>query len=124
MVISCAEARSGSCGLDQGSASLFPRLHSNGVRSVQVFVGLVGMRFTKVSVVPQPPEPSDLGGDVAIFTRVRRDRTSIAFVQLRRDVTIDVFRETQLRRRGGALPFNPRPLGRFDRYSRIDLTAS
>src|SRR6478735_10116776 len=51
-------------------------------------------------------------------TRVRRDRTSIAFVPSRCDVTIDLFRETQLRRRGGALPLNPRPLGRFDRYSR------
>jgi hypothetical protein len=32
------EARSGFCGLDRGTGWLFPRSHSNGVRSAQVFV--------------------------------------------------------------------------------------
>ena len=88
-------------------------------------LGAVRCGSRKCQLFRQPHESSDLGVAMLLSsTRVRRDRTSIAFVPSRCDVTIDFFRETQLRRRGGALPLNPRPLGRLDRYSRIDLTAS
>jgi hypothetical protein len=100
----CAEARSGFCGLDQRSASLFPRSHLDGVRSVQVFVVLVGMQFTSASVVPRK-EPSVSGGDVDIFDVRRHDWT----LSCHHVVMIDVFRETGLQ--GGSLCLM-RPLGR------------
>jgi hypothetical protein len=100
----CAEARSGFCGLDQRSASLFPRSHLDGVRSVQVFVVLVGMQFTSASVVPRK-EPSVSAGDVDIFDVRRHDWT----LSCHHVVMIDVFRETGLQ--GGSLCLM-RPLGR------------
>jgi hypothetical protein len=70
------EARSGSCGLDRGTQRLFPRSHSNGVRSVQVFVCSMRCAVHHCHLFLLRNEPSDSTG---VFGRDRATE-SIAFI--------------------------------------------